>query len=46
MTRTDGTLLNPRSGRCLDDNGGKQQPGDTLQIWDCDGTTAQRFTLG
>lgn len=46
VTRSDGTLFNPQSGRCLDDSGNKQQPGDILQIWDCNGTTAQRFTLG
>jgi hypothetical protein len=37
--------LNPRSGRCLDDQGGLQRAGDRLQIYDCNGTPAQRFRL-
>jgi hypothetical protein len=45
VTRTDGTILNPRSGRCLDDPGGLQRAGDRLQIYDCNGTPAQRFRL-
>jgi hypothetical protein len=45
-SRSDGTLYNPQSGRCLDDSGNHQQQGDALQIYDCNGTTAQIFRLG
>jgi hypothetical protein len=45
VTRTDGTMLNPRSGRCVDDPGGLQRAGDRPQIHDCNGTLAQRFRL-
>jgi hypothetical protein len=45
-SRADGTLVNPQSGRCLDDPGNKQQAGDALEIYDCNTTTAQRFRLG
>ncbi|NUP46935.1 MAG: glycoside hydrolase family 3 [Catenulispora sp.] len=40
----DGSLLNPNSGRCLDDaaNGGS---GTQLQIWDCNGGANQKWVL-
>ncbi|MEY9907258.1 alpha-L-fucosidase [Catenulispora sp. MAP12-49] len=41
--RPDGTMLNPQSGRCLDDTafGGA---GTQLEIWDCNGGTNQKWT--
>ena len=44
QARADGTLINPQSGRCLDDTafGGS---GTQLQIWDCNGGTNQKWTL-
>jgi hypothetical protein len=45
-TRADGTILNPVSGRCLDDSGGLLHAGDRLQIYDCNGTPAQKLHLG
>jgi hypothetical protein len=41
-----GTLLNPQSGRCLDDPNNNQKAGDLLQIYDCNSTVAQQFRLG
>ncbi len=46
VTRADGTILNPQSGRCLDDAGGLQHVGDRLQLYDCNNTPAQQFRLG
>ncbi|WP_344441236.1 alpha/beta hydrolase-fold protein, partial [Kitasatospora nipponensis] len=44
VPQADGTLLNPRSGRCLSDaNWGG--PGTQSVIWDCGGGTDQRWTL-
>src|SRR6266511_3950670 len=40
----DGTLLNPRSGRCLDD-AGSGPPGTQLIIFACTGSANQRWTL-
>nr|WP_060985351.1 lectin [uncultured Acidovorax sp.] len=37
--RVDGRL-------CLDVRGGKFQPGTTLQVYECNGTASQRFTVG
>ncbi|MCO5974073.1 ricin-type beta-trefoil lectin domain protein [Actinoallomurus soli] len=45
-SRSDGTLYNPQSGRCLDDPGNRQRPGDALQIYACNTSTAQQFRLG
>jgi hypothetical protein len=44
-TRTDGTLYNARSDRCLDDTGNTHTPGDALQIYDCNSSAAQQFRL-
>ena len=33
-------------GLCLDVRGGKFQPGTTLQMYGCNGTASQRFSLG
>jgi hypothetical protein len=46
VTQADGSLRNPSSGRCLDDPQDARQAGDRLQIYDCNGTPAQRFRLG
>lgn len=40
----DSSLVNPRSGRCLDDPGSSTADGTQLQIWDCNRTAAQRWT--
>jgi Ricin-type beta-trefoil lectin domain len=40
----DGTLLNPQSGRCLDD-AGSGPPGTQLIIFACTGSANQRWTL-
>jgi hypothetical protein len=44
--QSDGTLLNPQSRRCLDDPDGDTANGIPLQIWNCDGAAAEKFTLG
>ena len=41
----DGTLINPNSGFCLDNPDGSTVDGTDLQIWDCNGSPAQRFAL-
>ena len=47
VSQADGSLLNPQSGRCLDDPGGGTAPGAVqLQIYDCNGTAAQQYGLG
>lgn len=46
VTRADGSLQNPASGRCLDDPQNARKPGDRLQLYDCNGSAAQRFRLG
>ncbi|MFD7700626.1 GH92 family glycosyl hydrolase [Streptomyces caelestis] len=38
-------LVNPRSGRCLDVPESSDRDGTQLQIFDCDATAAQRWTL-
>ncbi|MBM9509258.1 ricin-type beta-trefoil lectin domain protein [Actinacidiphila acididurans] len=44
--RSDGSLLNPASGRCLDVPDGTTTPGAVqLQIYDCNGTAAQAWKL-
>jgi beta-glucosidase len=40
----DGALVNPQSGRCLDDTGFGGS-GTQLQIWDCTGGSNQKWTL-
>jgi len=45
MTQSNGSLVNPQSGRCLDDPGNNEKAGDLLQIYDCNGTAAQQFQL-
>lgn len=42
LPRADGSLYNPVSARCLDVN---TNIGTQLQLWDCNGTDAQRWTV-
>ena len=44
--QADGSLRNPQSGRCLDSPNGATGNGTRLQIWDCNGSAAQKFALG
>ena len=46
MTQANGSLLNPQSGRCLDDPNNNEKTGDLLEIYDCNNTAAQQFSLG
>jgi predicted alpha-1,6-mannanase (GH76 family) len=41
----NGTLVNPASGRCLDDPGFSTTDGTQLDIWDCNGGVNQNWTL-
>jgi hypothetical protein len=43
--QADGSLRNPQSGRCLDSPNGATGNGTRLQIWDCNGSGAQKFAL-
>jgi hypothetical protein len=38
-------LINPQSGRCLDDPNSTTTNGTQLQIYDCNNSTAQAWTL-
>jgi hypothetical protein len=40
-----GALRNPQSGRCLDIPASNPANGQQLQIYDCNGTAAQNWTL-
>jgi chitinase len=42
--QSDGALLNPNSGKCLDDTGWGGS-GTQVQIWDCTGSANQAWTL-
>jgi chitinase len=42
--QSDGALLNPASGKCLDDTG-YGGSGTQVQIWDCTGNANQAWTL-
>jgi predicted alpha-1,6-mannanase (GH76 family) len=44
-TARNGTLVNPASGRCLDDPGFSTTDGTQLDIWDCNGGVNQNWTL-
>jgi hypothetical protein len=37
-------LVNPASGRCLDDPNSSTTNGTQLEIWDCNGGANQRWT--
>jgi Ricin-type beta-trefoil lectin domain len=41
----NGTLVNPASGRCLDDPAFSTTNGTQLDIWDCNGGVNQNWTL-
>jgi hypothetical protein len=43
--QANGGLLNPQSGRCLDDPGGSTTWGTQLEIWDCNGGGNQQWNL-
>jgi hypothetical protein len=43
--QSNGALLNPASGRCLDATGPSSANGTRLQIWDGMGGTDQTWTL-
>jgi hypothetical protein len=43
--QSNGSLLNPQSGLCLDDPGANTSNGIRLQIYTCNGTPAQQFHL-
>jgi hypothetical protein len=45
VQQSDGSLLNPQSGLCLDDPSGNTANGTRLQIWTCNGSGAQKFAL-
>ena len=44
-TAVNGALVNPRSGRCLDDPGSTRVSGTQVRIWRCNGTAAQVWHL-
>ncbi len=41
--QSDGALLNPQSGKCLDDTGFSTTPGTQVQIWSCTGAANQSW---
>ncbi|MEV4859238.1 RICIN domain-containing protein [Streptomyces ossamyceticus] len=41
---SNGVLVNPQSGKCLDATGGSSASGTRLQLYTCNGTAAQRWT--
>jgi hypothetical protein len=43
--QANGELLNPQSGKCLDDPGSNTTPGTQLEIWDCNDGANQQWTL-
>ncbi|WP_338709627.1 ricin-type beta-trefoil lectin domain protein [Streptomyces virginiae] len=45
LPRADGTVYNPVSGRCLDLGNADTTPGRQLWLWDCSGSTAQRWSI-
>jgi len=42
--QSNGSLLNPQSGKCLDDTGWSTTPGTQVQIWSCTGGANQAWT--
>jgi hypothetical protein len=44
-TAENGTLVNPQSGKCLDDPGFSTTNGTQLEIWTCNGGANQKWTL-
>ncbi|WP_035844959.1 ricin-type beta-trefoil lectin domain protein [Kitasatospora azatica] len=45
VPQPNGALRNPRSNRCLDDPGATLTQGTRLQIYDCNGSAAQRWRI-
>jgi Ricin-type beta-trefoil lectin domain/Glycosyl hydrolase family 76/Ricin-type beta-trefoil lectin domain-like len=43
--QADGELLNPQSGKCLDDPAASTTPGTQVEIWDCNDGANQQWTL-
>jgi hypothetical protein len=43
--QSNGSLLNPQSGLCLDDPGDNTANSTQLQIYTCNGTPAQQYSL-
>jgi Glycosyl hydrolase family 59/Ricin-type beta-trefoil lectin domain/Glycosyl hydrolase family 59 central domain len=43
--QANGELLNPQSGKCLDDPAASTTPGTQLEIWDCNNGANQHWTL-
>jgi hypothetical protein len=43
--QANGELLNPQSGKCLDDPASSTTPGTQLEIWDCNGGANQQWTM-
>jgi Fibronectin type III-like domain/Ricin-type beta-trefoil lectin domain len=41
--QSGGALLNPQSGKCLDDTGWSTTPGTRVQIWSCTGAANQSW---
>ncbi len=41
----NGMLVNPVSGRCLDDPGFNTTNGTQLEIWDCNGGSNQQWAI-
>lgn len=41
----NGALVNPQSGKCLDDTGFSTTPGTQSQIWSCTGNANQSWQL-
>lgn len=45
LPRADGSLYNPRSNSCLDVPWADRNAGTQLQVYGCNGTTAQRWSI-
>jgi beta-glucosidase len=45
QAQSNGSLVNPESGRCLDDPAATTTIGTQLQIYDCNGSNAQVWHL-
>ena len=41
----NGELVNPASGKCLDDPGFNTANGTQLDLWTCNGGTNQQWTI-
>ncbi|MCJ0871655.1 ricin-type beta-trefoil lectin domain protein [Streptomyces sp. AP-93] len=45
LTRANGSLYNPVSGRCIDLSHMNTTPGIQLFLWDCNGGDGQRWAI-